>query len=300
MSRPAAAETLGITLGFVAVVIFAGSLPATRLAVQSLDANFVTAARAAMAGLVALPVLAAVRRPPPWRDLPKLGLCALCLVAGFPAFTAFALRSLPAAHGGAVLGLTPLATAAFAALVDRDRPSPAFWLCSALGAALVVGFALQRGGGALRADDALLLGAVACAACGYTWSAQLSRRLSPPEVISWIVVLALPASLPLSFVWRPTNPGAVAPLAWASLAYVGAMSMYLGYFAWNAGLARGGVARVSQVQLLQPFLTFAIAAAVLGERIDAATAIVALVVVALVFASRRTRVDAPRTAAAQA
>jgi drug/metabolite transporter (DMT)-like permease len=295
MSRPATDETLGMALGFVAVAIFAGSLPATRLAVASLDANFVTAARAAIAGVIALPVPVVGRRPPPWRELPKLGLCALCLVAGFPAFTALALRSLPAAHGGVVL-----ATAAFAALVDRDRPSSAFWLYSALGAALVVGIALGRGGGALQSGDALLLGAVACAACGYTWSAQLSRRLSAPEVISWIVVLALPVSLPLSLVWRPADLGAVAPLAWASLAYVGAMAMYFGYFAWNAGLALGGVARVSQVQLLQPFLTFAIAAALLGERIDAETAVCALLVVALVFASRRTRVDAPRTAAAQA
>jgi drug/metabolite transporter (DMT)-like permease len=300
VSRPAAAETLGMALGFVAVAIFAGSLPATRLAVMSLDANFVTAARAAIAGLIALPALVAARRPPPWRELPKLGLCALCLVAGFPAFTAVALRSLPAAHGGVVLGAMPLATAAFAALVDRDRPSPAFWLCSGLGAALVVGFALSRGGGALQPGDALLFGAVACGAFGYTWSAQLSRRLSPPEVISWIVVLALPASLPLTLAWRPADLGAVAPLAWASLAYLGAMSMYFGYFAWNAGLALGGVARVSQTQLLQPFLTFAIAATLLGERIDAETAICALAVVALVVASRRARVDAAQTAAEQA
>jgi drug/metabolite transporter (DMT)-like permease len=300
MSRPATAETLGMALGFVAVAVFAGSLPATRLAVASLDANFVTAARAAVAGLIALPVLVAGRRPPPWRDLPKLGLCALCLVGGFPAFTAVALRSLPAANGGVVLGALPLATAVVAALVDRDRPSPAFWLCSGLGAALVVGFALSRGGGALRAADALLLVAVACAAVGYTLSAQLSRRLPARQVISWVVVLALPISAPLGFAWRPANLGAVAPAAWASLAYLGAMSMYLGFFAWNAGLALGGVARVSQVQLLQPFLTFAIAAVVLGERIDAETAISALAVVALVFASRRARVEAPRTAAAQA
>jgi drug/metabolite transporter (DMT)-like permease len=194
----------------------------------------------------------------------------------------------------------PLATAAFAALVDRDRPSPAFWLCSGLGAALVVGFALSRGGGTLQPGDALLLGAVACGAVGYTWSAQLSRRLSPPEVISWIVVLALPVSLPLSLMWRPADLGAVDPLAWASLAYIGAMAMYFGYFAWNAGLALGGVARVSQVQLLQPFLTFAIAVALLGEKIDAETAISALAVVALVLASRRARVSVPRTGAAQA
>jgi drug/metabolite transporter (DMT)-like permease len=289
-----------MALGFVAVAVFAGSLPATRLAVASLDANFVTAARAAIAGLIALPILVVGRRPPPWRELPKLSLCALCLVAGFPAFTAVALRSLPSAHGGVVLGALPLATAVVAALVDRDRPSPTFWLCSGFGAALVVGFALSRGGGSLRAADALLLVAVACAAVGYTLSAQLSRRLSAREVISWIVVLALPISAPLSLAWRPADLGAVAPAAWASLAYLGAMSMYLGFFAWNAGLALGGVARVSQAQLVQPFLTFAIAAALLGERIDAETAICALAVVALVLASRRPRVNAPRTAVEQA
>jgi drug/metabolite transporter (DMT)-like permease len=131
-------------------------------------------------------------------------------------------------------------------------------------------------------------------------SAQLSRRLSAREVISWVVVLALPISAPLSFAWRPADLGAVPPAAWASLAYLGALSMYLGFFAWNAGLAFGGVARVGQVQLVQPFLTFAIAAVVLGERIDAETAICAVAVVALVFASRRARIGAARTAAAQA
>ena len=289
-----------MALGFVAVAVFAGSLPATRLAVASLDANFVTAARAAIAGLIALPVLLAGRRSPPWRELPKLGLCALCLVAGFPGFTAVALRSLPAAHGGVVLGALPLATAVVAALVDRDRPSPAFWLCSGLGAALVVGYAASRGGGALHAADALLLVAVACAAVGYTLSAQLSRRLGGRAVISWVVLIALPISAPLSFAWRPADLAAVAPLAWASLAYLGVMSMYFGFFACNAGLALGGVARVGQVQLIQPFLTFAIAAALLGERIDAETAICAVLVVALVFASRRARIGAARMAVQQA
>ena len=266
----------------------------------SLDPGFVTTARAAIAGLIAVIYLAARRRRPPWREAPRLALCALCLVAGFPGFSAVALRSLPSAHAGVVIGAMPLATAVFAAWVDRDRPSPAFWICAGLGAALVVGFALSHGGGSLQSGDVLLLGAAACGAVGYTWSAQLSRRLPAPEVISWIVVLALPFTAPLSFVWRPADLGAVAPVAWASLAYLGAMAMYFGFFAWNAGLALGGVARVSQVQLLQPFLTFAIAAALLGERIDAQTAISAIAVAAIVLASRKARVSAPQAASARA
>ena len=261
MNRPAAAATLGMALGLVAVAVFAGSLPATRLAVASLDANFVTAARAAIAGLIALPTLVFSRRAPRRRDLPKLGLCALCLVAGFPAFTALALRSLPASHGGAVLGAMPLATAAFAALVDRDRPSRAFWLCSGLGAALVVGFALSRGGGALQPGDALLFGGVACAACGYTWSAQLSRRLSSPETISWIVVLALPVSLPLSLVWRPADlrRRRAARLGEPRLPRrdVDVFRLFLpGAPAWRWAAWRAS----ARSSLLQPFLTFAIAA----------------------------------------
>jgi drug/metabolite transporter (DMT)-like permease len=292
VTPPRRAETLGMALGFVGVAVFAATLPATRLAVTSLSPEFLTAARAAIAGLIAIPVLAAGGRAPPWRDFPKLGLSALCLAAGFPGFTGFAMRSLPAAHAGVVVAVLPLATAVVAALIDRERPSPALWASAILGAALVVGFALRRGGGVLEGGDALLLLAVACAALGYTWSAQLSRRMPARDVISWIVVFALPVSAPLSFAWRPADPAEVSALAWACLLYLGAMSMYFGFFAWNAALALGGVARVSQVQLVQPFLTFALAAALLGEAIDAETAICAILAMALVFAGRRLRVAA--------
>lgn len=287
---PRREETVGLLLGLLGVAIFAATLPMTRLAVASLSPQFLTAARAAIAGVLAIPVLALGGRAPPWRDFPLLILSALCLVVGFPALTGFAMRALPAAHAGVVVGALPLATAAAAALIDRERPSPAFWACALLGALLVVGFAVHRGGGPLQGDDALLLVAVASAAVGYTLSAQLSRRMPARDVISWIVVLALPASAPLTFLWRPDDPARVPALAWACLVYLGAMSMYLGFFAWNAGLALGGVARVAQVQLARPFLTLALAAWLLGERIDGETAICAILVVVLVFAGRRLRV----------
>ena len=286
-----------MALGLVGVAIFSGSLPATRLALASLDPDFLIATRAAIAGLIALPVLIVGRRAPPWRDAPKLALCALCLAVGFPGFTSLAMRDLPAAHGAVVVGALPLFTALAGALVDGERPSPAFWLWAGLGASVIVGFALHRAGGALQLGDAELLLAVACAALGYAWSAQLSRRMPAREVISWVVVLALPLSAPLSLHWRPIDLGAVSPIAWACLAYLGAMSMYFGFFAWNAGLALGGVARVGQVQLLQPFLTLALAATLLGETIDAETGLCALLVAAIVLAGRRTRILARRQAA---
>jgi drug/metabolite transporter (DMT)-like permease/uncharacterized protein YjiS (DUF1127 family) len=285
-------EDTGLLLGLIGVVIFAATLPLTRLAVPALGAPFLTAGRALIAGLIALPVLAAGRRAPPWRRMPRLGLAALCLVAGFPGFSSLAMRSLPAAHAAVVVGVLPLATALVAALIGRERPSPAFWICAALGAALVGGFALHRGGGALQPGDALLLLAIVAAAVGYASAGQLSREMPARDVISWIVVLALPVSAPLTWAFAPPQPVSVPASAWACLAYLGTMSMYLGFFAWNAGLARGGVARVAQTQLAQPFITIALSAPLLGERIDARTVLFAGLVVALVFIGRRQPVAA--------
>ena len=285
-------ENLGLLLGFLGVVIFAATLPLTRLAVPSLGPEFLTAARALIAGVLGAGVLLAARRPLPRRQMPRLCLAALCLALGFPGFSSFAMRTLPAAHGGVVIGVLPLATVVVAALIGRERPSRSFWLCAALGALLVAGFALHRGGGALQWGDGLLLLAIGSAALGYTLSGQLSREMAARDVISWIVVLALPVSAPLTWIYSPAEPALVPISAWLCLAYLGAMSMYLGFFAWNAGMALGGVSRVSQTQLAQPFITIGLSALLLGERIDAETIICAALVVGLVFAGRRLRVAA--------
>jgi drug/metabolite transporter (DMT)-like permease len=291
-SRGREQENLGLLLGFVGVVIFAATLPSTRLAVPSLGPEFLTAARALIAGLLGGGFLFIARRPLPRAQLPRLALAAVCLTFGFPGFSSFAMRSLPASHAGVVIGVLPLATVVVATLIARERPSLSFWACAALGALLVCGFALHRGGGALQRGDALLLLAIASAALGYTLSGQLSREMPARDVISWMVVLMLPISAPLTFLYQPAAPLQVPLFAWACLAYLGAMSMYLGFFAWNAGLALGGVARVSQTQLAQPFITIGLSALLLGESVDAETIVCAVLVVALVFAGRRLRVAA--------
>jgi drug/metabolite transporter (DMT)-like permease len=282
-------ETLGMALGFVGVAIFAGTLPLTRLALSGFGPGFLTAARAAIAGLIAIPFLLARRRAIPWSDAATIAVTALLIVAGFPGFTSLAMGGLPAAHAGVIVGALPLATVVASALIEGERPSAAFWAAAIGGAAVVVGFALHHGGDTVRGGDALLLLAVACAAVGYTLSARLARKMPPGDVISWVVVVSLPVSLTLSLLWRPADWAAPTSAAWASLAYLGIMSMYLGFFAWNAGLALGGVARVSQVQLLQTFLTIAIAAVLLGETIDAETIVCAVLIVALVFVGRTLR-----------
>ncbi len=287
-------ETLGFLLGFTGVVIFGATLPATRLAVAAFDPWFVTFVRASGAALMAALLLAVLRRPFPRRHGALLAVAALTLVIGFPGFSSLAMTSVPAAHGGVVLGVLPLATAVAAVLVNGERPSPAFWLLALAGTGLVTAFALRQGAGGLAGGiargDIWLAAAAASAALGYAISGRLARHMPGWEVISWALLLALPVTAPLAAVlWQPAYLAAPAG-SWTALSYLAAFSMFLGFFAWNAGLALGGVARVGQVQLLQTFVTLAIAAAILGEAISGEMLAFALAVSAIVLLGRKARV----------
>jgi drug/metabolite transporter (DMT)-like permease len=291
-------ETLGLLLGLVGVVIFGGTLPATRLAVAAFDPVFVTVGRASAAGLLAALTLIALRRPLPARAhwgglLPG----SILLVGGFPLFSSLALRTAEASHGGVLLAVLPLATAAAAALVAGERPSLRFWVFALLGSALVLAFTLSRSHGHPTPADGLFLLACASAALGYALSGSLSRAMPGWEVICWQLVLALPVTAPLTLALLPSLPqGAIPASAWAGLAYVSVFSMYLGFFAWNAGLGLGGVARVGQVQLLQVFVTLALSALVLDEPLDPLTLGFAAGVALVVAMGRRARIGRPPTA----
>lgn len=291
----------GFALGVLGVVIFAMTLPMTRLAVgdvsdPQLPPAFVTAGRAALAGVLSLVYLRVVGAARPAREHWRLlGVCALGTVLGFPLFLALALRHVDAMHAAVVTGVLPLGTAVAAALWLRQRASSGFWACAALGCALVLAFAVLRGQGTLSAADGLLLLAVASASIGYVAGAQVSSRLPAEHVICWVLVLSLPLTLPAMLATWPADAGAIRPSAWGGLAYVTLFSMWLGFFAWYRGLALGGVMRVSQVQLLQPFLALLFAVPVLGERLDATTLLFALLVVAVVFLGKRMPVGNLRT-----
>jgi drug/metabolite transporter (DMT)-like permease len=292
---PAAAhsEWRGLLLGALGVLIFSATLPFTRLAVGAADAPqlspwFVAIGRAAAAGLLAALVLWRLRAPRPSRDSwPWLLVTMMGVVFGFPLLTTWAVRHVPSAHAAVITGLLPLVTALFGALVQRDRPSLGFWVCAMLGSAAVVAFALRQGGGALHAADWALFGAMIAAPLGYATGARLSARLGAIPTICWVLVAALPVTLPCTLWWWPRQPGAISGAAWAGFAYVSLFSMFIGFFAWYRGLALGGVARVSQMQLLQPFLTLLLGLPLLGERLEAATLGFALLVMALVFAGRK-------------
>lgn len=284
-------QTLGMGLGFIGIAIFGGTLPATRLAVEGLDPFFITAGRAAASGLLSAALLLMLRRRwPSMRQIRTMLICIVTLVLGFPGLMALAMLTVPASHGGVVLGILPLTTAAAASVILGERPSLRFWLLAGLGTTVVVVFALRDSGGEIAIGDVYLFLAAISTSIGYVFSADLSHEMPGWEVISWILVLALPLTLPLAIWLWPTNPGAVPTAAWVAFAYVSVFSMFVGFFAWNAGLVMGGVARVSQVQLLQTFVTLGLSAVINGEHVGPSTIAVAALVVAIVAAGRNARI----------
>src|SRR5215470_9177822 len=283
-------EQFGLLLGFVGMVIFGGTLPATRLAVSAIDPIALTALRAAIAGVCSLALLIVLRRPLPPRALwPQFVIAMICVVILFPLFMALGMQTVDASHGGVVLGVLPIATALVAVAITHERPRPLFWVASLAGAALVIAFALRQGGGTMSSGDLLLFAAVAASAIGYAFSGRLTSSMPGWEVISWVLVIALPISIPAAWLTMPADIMQLPAKPLLGLLYVALFSQWIGFFAWNAGMAMGGIARVSQMQLLQPFVTFALAAVFNGESITWQIVAFAAAVVATVAISTRSR-----------
>ncbi|MDX1709709.1 MAG: DMT family transporter [Rhodovibrionaceae bacterium] len=282
-------EAAGLVLGFLGVACFSLTLPATIMALESFEPWLVAIGRATLAGIVAGGILLIARVPrPSRRDMATLVLAALGVVFGFPLFTSWAMQHVPAAHGGVVLGVLPLATAVAGALFGGERPSLGFWAAAVLGSAAVVAFSVMQGGGRVQPADLALVAAVISAAVGYALGGSLARRLGGWQTICWALVISMPALLPLT-AWRlaVNPPQAPTAIALAGFLYVALGSQLFGFFAWYKGLGLGGVARVSQMQLLQPFLTILAGVLLLGEAFDAVTLIFAALVSGVVGVGRR-------------
>ncbi|WP_455874588.1 DMT family transporter [Rhizobium yanglingense] len=281
-------RTGGWINGFLGVLIFSGSLPATRVAVANFDPLFLTVARAAIAGILALCLLLAFREKRPARaDLFSLLVVSLGVVIGFPLLTAFALKHITSAHSTVFIGLLPLATAVFGVLRGDERPRPVFWLFSCLGSAIVAGFALMREDAASSVGDLLMLAAIIVCGLGYAEGGRLSRKLGGWQVISWALVLSLPVMFMLSLVVMPPSFPDAASTSWIGLAYVSLFSMLIGFIFWYRGLALGGIAAVGQLQLLQPFFSLALAAVLLHEKVSLSMFAVTLAVVACVAGAKK-------------
>ncbi|HEX4212250.1 MAG TPA: DMT family transporter [Candidatus Dormibacteraeota bacterium] len=277
-----------VALGLTGVLVFSLTLPATKLALVSMSPIFIGLGRAVVAGAPAAVALAVTRQRLPradqWR---RLLVVAVGVVVGFPLCSALALGHLSSAHGAVVVGLLPLSTACFAVLRAGERPSRRFWVACSAGSALVVAFALSQGLGGDSAWDGMLVLAVLLGGLGYAEGAVLARELGGWQVICWALVLAAPFLLVPVALAAPQH-GVDAP-AWLGFAYVSLGSMFLGFFAWYRAMAMAGVARISQLQLLQPPLTLVWSALLLGDGVGPLTVAAGLGVIVCVAAAQRSR-----------
>ncbi|WP_121967085.1 DMT family transporter [Myroides sp. N17-2] len=280
--------TSGWVNGFIGVLLFSGSMPATKVAVLSLDPIFVTAARAGIAGILALICLLIFKeKRPTKKQLMPLAIVAIGGVIGFPLLSALALQYITSAHSLVYLGILPMSTAVFAVLRGGEKPKRIFWLFSILGSLIVIGFAALQGGTSSPVGNILMIIAILLCGLSYAEGAKLSKSLGGWQVISWAVVISLPISLPIMFLTAPSAPSLISTETWIGVAYLGIFSMFIGFIFWYKGLAQGGTASVGQLQLLQPFFGLALAATLLNEHVSSNMILVTIGVILCVAGSKK-------------
>jgi len=275
-------------IGFIGILIFSLTLPVSKIAILSFDPYFIAFGRATLAGTVALAYLLYKKEIMPSKaDFAKFVVIALGVVFGFPIFTTVAMTEGSSSHGAVILGMMPLATTVIGVIRFKERPSLGFWLVSLLGAALVVVYALLKSSGSFTYVDGLLVLGGISACVGYVEGGELSRKMNPRSVISWALVISLPVNIVMSYVTFNTQYVHAGPIAWTSFLYLSLFSMFIGFFFWYEGLAVGGIARVSQVQLLQPFCTLVVASVLLGDSLTIMNLFFAFLVVSTVVLGKR-------------
>lgn len=274
--------------GLVGIIIFSASLPATKIAVGDFTPFFLTSARAVIAALIGAALLLLLKEKKPHKDdFSSLAIVAFGVVVGFPLFTALALQHITSVHSIVFIGILPLMTAIFGVMRAGERPQPVFWFFAATGAVLVATYALLQNSDVSLIGDAYMIAAILICGLGYAEGAKLSKRLGGWQVISWALLLSLPITLVVAAFYAPSSLASVSLNGWLGLTYVSLFSMMIGFVFWYRGLAIGGIAGVGQLQLLQPFFGFLLAALLLGESVDPTMLIVTFLVVGCVIGAKR-------------
>ncbi|MBN4073682.1 MAG: EamA family transporter [Gammaproteobacteria bacterium] len=281
-------ESKGMLLGILGVVSFGLTLPATRFVIPYLDPIFVGLGRAVIAAIFAAALLIITKQPIPNKNqFYRLVIIAMGVVIGFPVFSAWAMQTVPASHGGVVLGVLPLATAIVAVLISRERPSLGFWVSGVVGGAIVIVYSLLNGAGSFQIGNIALLGAIVSAAIGYAFGGQLSKEMGGWQVICWALLISLPFTIGPAWIHSPVEVLNIPVSVWFGFLYLALVSQLLGFFLWYKGLALGGVARVSQTQLIQPFVTILASALLINEFIDVQTIVFSLLIVSTVIIGKK-------------
>jgi drug/metabolite transporter (DMT)-like permease len=291
-------------LGLVGVLMFSLTLPMTRLAVRQIDPVWLALARCTVAALIGGCALAWLKVPFPARPLwPKVFWTIVGVIFGFPIFSSISMKYTDVSHGAVLVGMLPLSTAVVVTFFSSEKPSPKFWLSAFAGSALVVGFALWQSKGALQIGDLAMFAAVLAAGVGYALGGKLAQAIGGWQAISWSLVCALPLVM-IGMILLGLARGGIAESVtvngidwrsiswqnWGCFAYVAVFSQLIGFFFWYGGMAIGGVARVSQVQLLQLFCTLGFAALINQETVSLGTWIVGLLVMVVIVINKKAAV----------
>ncbi len=287
----------GMLYGLLGVILFSLTLPVTRLIIPYLDPVFIGLGRSVVAALVAILILLIFKQSfPTIRQIKLLLLTSIGIIAGFPVLTGFGMQTVPASHGSVVIGLLPLLTAVFAVIISNERPTIGFWLAAIAGATLVVIYSLFQGGLELHKGDLYLVAASILGAFGYAMSGKIAREMGGWQVICWVNVLGLPFTVLGAWLMRPESFSQISTQTWMGFLYLALASQLFGFFLWNKGLVLGGIARVSQTQLLQPFFSIFAAIWLLGEHVDLLTYGFAIAVVIAIAVTRQMQIKNKRAA----
>ena len=285
-------ETKGMLIGFVGISIFSLTLPFTQMAVNEMSPFFVAFARASIAGICALILLIFTKSKFPNKiQIRRLIIIVIGVIYGFPIFTSIAMKTLPSSHSGIVLGILPLAMSLFAAIKYKEKPSSSFWMISIFGTFIVISYTFIDNNGSLMIEDLWLLFAILFAAIGYSEGGTLAKEMGSIGVISWALVISLPINLFASYLFYEINYTSISIQAIISLTYVGLFSMFIGFFFWYKGIAIGGISRVGQVQLIQPFLTIVGAYFLTNEKITTLNILFAFMVLIVIVIGRKTKIQ---------
>ena len=273
------------------VLCFSLSFVTARLALRGFDPFFIALARGAGAGTIAFVCAFLGKYPmPAGKQVLRLCLAAVGIVFIFPIFTAVALQSVPASHAATVAAILPLLTAVFGVWRKHEPVPLLFWAIAAAGTAVVAWYLISRAGG-IQMRQADLLIVVACVACsyGYAEGGLLAQEMGGWRAICWMLVFSGPVAWVLVFIYLiargPLHP-VESPSAWFGLAYQVLVSQFIGFALYYRGLARGGVARMSQIQQFQSVLAVLAAGLILGEQIDVQLWVVLGLLLAAVVGAR--------------
>lgn len=292
-------ENKGFIFGFIGILIFSLTPPATKIALgfnnNALTPEFITFGRSALAGTLSLIYLfSSKKKIPNIKYFFNILIIAISLTVGFPLFLSLGLTHSTSTHAAVILTLMPLITAMFASFYFKKKASLGFWICAIIGCLVVIIYTLIRG----RTDDGFIelsyadilffISAIAGAA-GYVFGAKLTKIMGSVDVISWALAFAFPFHLILAIYYFPTKE--ITMISWLGFLYVSLFSQWIGFFAWYKGLNLGGSVRVSQIQLLMPFLTFIFSIFLLNEILDFSTIFFSLAAVLIIYISKKTNVE---------